>query len=238
MADEKKPEGTEDEMEMEKASVAVKEPTKATQENTVEKEAAVPGEEQVSEVVDKAMYDELQAKYHALEAEAEALRAAGDMARAEKVAFDEKEVIKSLPAEAQEYISKMKAQKDAAEEQLRKAKEAEAEASAIAKAKELTAIPTDEATLIGVIKSADQQVIDLLTTINSAIEATVLTEVGKNKGEAGETVVSSEDAWTAIESVAKGIQEECKVSKEKAIAMTIEAQPELYANYIKQGGTK
>lgn len=206
-----------------------------TKEEKVDKEAAFSGEEQVSETVDKAMYDELMAKFHALESEATELRNAA-VVRTEKAAFDEAEVLKSLSPEVQEYVAKMRIQKEAAEELLRKAKEAEAESAAIAKAKELSAIPADESTLVDVIKSADPKIVDLLTTINNAIEATVLTEVGKNKGESGEAIATGDDAWDKIVSFAKNIQEERKISKEKAIAVTIEENPDLYANYIKQGG--
>ena len=76
--------------------------------------------------------------------------------------FDEAEVVKGMPKEAREIFQKMQAQKNAAEEELRKAKEAEKDAKAIAKAKELKAIPVEQDKLVDILKRADADLIGIL----------------------------------------------------------------------------
>lgn len=147
-------------------------------------------------------------------------------------AFDETETIKSMPAEAKALFEKMKNQKEAAEEELRKAKEAEVEANAIAKAKELKAIPVAQDVLVGIIKNASKDVLDILAVANAAIEGTVLDEVGKSNPGPGTT-----DAWDKIEKMADAYVESQKVTKAKAISMVIKEKPELYREYL-QGGMK
>lgn len=150
--------------------------------------------------------------------------------KAKAAAFDETETIKSMPAEARAMFEKMKNQKEAAEEELRKAKEAEADAAAIAKAKELKAIPVEQSVLVGIIKSASKDVLDILAVANAAIEGTVLSEVGKSHTGAGTT-----DAWSKIEKKADDYVTEHNVTKAKAISMVIKENPELYKEYL-QGG--
>lgn len=147
-------------------------------------------------------------------------------------AFDETETMKSMPADVRAMFEKMKNQKDAAEEELRKAKEAEAESAAIAKANELKAIPVSQEVLVGVIKNASKDVLDILAVANAAIEGTVLSEVGKSHTGTGTT-----DAWSKIEKKADEYVTEKNVTKAKAISMVIKENPELYKEYL-QGGAK
>lgn len=147
-----------------------------------------------------------------------------------KVAFDETETMKSMPANVRAVFEKMKNQKDAAEAELRKAREAEAEANAIAKANELKAIPVEQSVLVGIIKNASKEVLDILAVANAAIEGTVLDEVGKSHTGAGAT-----DAWSKIEKKAEEYVTEHNVTKAKAISMVIKDNPELYKEYL-QGG--
>lgn len=149
-----------------------------------------------------------------------------------KAAFDETETMKSMPAEVRAVFEKMKIQKEAAEEELRKAKEAEAEAAAIAKAKELKAIPVPQETLVGIIKNASKEVLDILAVANAAIEGTVLDEVGKSHRGEGTT-----DAWSKIEKKADEYAAEHNVTKAKAISVVIKNNPDLYKEYL-QGGAK
>jgi len=145
------------------------------------------------------------------------------------------EVLKSLPENVRELFKKMKAQKEAAEEAIRKAKEAEEHAQAVAKAAELKALPIEQDKLVNVIKGCSKEVLELLTTINAAMEETVLGEVGKSRVNAGANAGTSNAAWDKIEAKAAEIQKSRGVSKAKAISIVIEENPDLYKEYL-QGG--
>ena len=147
-----------------------------------------------------------------------------------KAAFDEEETLKSMPAAARAMFIKMRTQKEAAEEEVRKAKDAEAQAEAVAKAAELKALPIETDKLVGVLKNCSAEMVDVLTTINAAIEGTVLDEVGKsNPGSKGA------DAWAKIEAKADEIAKRDNVTKQKAVSIAIKENPELYKEYL-QGG--
>lgn len=147
--------------------------------------------------------------------------------------FDESEVLKGMPEAAREMFAKMKQQKEVAEEELRKAKEAEEESAAVAKAKELKAIPIEQDKLVGIIKKADQEVLDLLTTVNAAIEGTVLDEVGKSHK--GGDQDAGNDAWSKIEAKADEVAKRDNITKAKAVSVVIKENPELYKEYLKEG---
>jgi len=148
---------------------------------------------------------------------------------------DFEEILKSLPENARELFKKMKAQKEAAEEAIRKAKEAEEHAQAVAKAAELKALPVEQDKLVNVIKGCSKEVLELLTTINAAMEETVLGEIGKSRANAGAGAGTSNAAWDKIEAKAEEIQKSRGVSKAKAISIVIEENPDLYKEYL-QGG--
>lgn len=144
--------------------------------------------------------------------------------------FDEEETIKSMPEAARAIFAKMKAQKEAAEEELRKSREAEQQAEAVAKAAQLKALPVASDKLVDVIKGCSPEMLDLLTSINQAIEGTVLDEVGKSApGSAGT------DAWGMIEAKAVEIAKRDGVTKQKAVSIAIKENPDLYKEYL-QGG--
>lgn len=147
-----------------------------------------------------------------------------------KADFDEEETLKSLPEAARAMFAKMRAQKEAAEEEVRKAKEAEKTAEAVAKAAELKALPIESEKLVGVLKNCGADMIDVLTTINAAIEGTVLSEVGKSFFSSGGT-----DAWSKIEAKADEIAKRDNVTKQKAVSIAIKENPGLYKEYL-QGG--
>lgn len=146
--------------------------------------------------------------------------------------FDETETLKSMPKEVREMFEKMKSQKEAAEAEIRKAKEAEQHAEAVAKAKELKAIPVEEDKLVGIIKNADKDLLDVLAVVNAAIEGTVLDEVGKRHSGAGK---DSNDAWNKIEAKATEIAKRDSISKAKAVSVVISENPELYKEYLDGG---
>lgn len=153
--------------------------------------------------------------------------------KANDAASNEEDIIKAMPEEARALYTKMKAQKEAAEEAIRKAKEAEAQATAIAKAAELKAIPIEQDKLVGILKGASPELLEVLTAINSAIESTVLGEVGKRSP--GQASSSSEEAWAKIEAKAAEIAKAKGISKAKAISQAVEENPDLYKEYL-QGG--
>lgn len=151
----------------------------------------------------------------------------------------EEELLKSMPEGARAVFEKMRAQKEAAEAEVRKAAEREAEAAAVAKAASMKAIPVEQEKLVGILKSCTPEVAELLETISKAIETTVLDEVGKNRGNGAADVVTStsDDAWNKLEKKAEEIAKRDSVTKEKAIAKALDENPELYREYI-NGGAK
>lgn len=152
-----------------------------------------------------------------------------------KASFDEEEVLKGMPESARQYFEKMKMQKEAAEEEVRKAKEAELTAEAVAKAKELKALPVDEDKLVGIIKSASSDVLELLATVNAAIEGTVLDEVGKSNAKGPDGPTDANAAWAKIEAKADEVAKRDNITKAKAVTVVIKENPDLYKEYL-QGG--
>lgn len=145
--------------------------------------------------------------------------------------FDEAEVLKSMPEAIREEFLKMRAQKEAAEEQVRKAAEEKLEADAVAKAATLKSLPVEQSVLVEIIKSADDKVVEVLSTVAAAIDGTVLSEVGK----AGKGKNDNGDAWGKIEAKAVEIAERDSVTKQKAIGIAIKENPELYREYLNGG---
>lgn len=147
------------------------------------------------------------------------------------LSFDEAEVIKSLPDALRSEFMKMREQKEAAEEQVRKAAEEKLEAEAVAKAATLKALPVEQATLVQILKNCDPAIVEVLTSAAAAIEGTVLTEVGKaGKGK------PDTDAWSKIEAEAEKVAARDSVTKQKAISIVIKENPGLYKEYL-NGGT-
>jgi chromosome segregation ATPase len=153
---------------------------------------------------------------------------------AKKAAFDEEETMKAMPKEARELFTKMKAQKDAAEEELRKSKEAEKHAEAVSKAAALKALPVEQEKLVELVKGASPAVLELLSTVATAMEETALGEVGKNKAGTGNASTSNE-AWAQIEAKAAEVAKKDNISKAKAISKVVDENPDLYKQYL-QGG--
>jgi hypothetical protein len=151
-------------------------------------------------------------------------------APAEPVGTDEEEVLKSMPEAAREAFINMRAQKEAAEEQVRKAAEEKAHAEAVAKAKSLKALPVDEETLTEIVKGCDARTLELLTNAAAAIESTALSEVGKRGQGPAET-----DAWAKIEAEAAKIAERDGVTVQKAVGTAIKEHPDLYREYLNGG---
>lgn len=145
--------------------------------------------------------------------------------------FDETEVLKAMPEGLRATFIKMREQKEAAEEQVRKAAEEKAEAEAVAKANTLKSLPVEHDVLVNILKGCDQSIVDVLTAAATAIDEAVLGEVGKAKRETG----GSDDAWGKIEAKAEEIAKRDNVTKQKAISIVIKENPELYKGYLDGG---
>lgn len=148
------------------------------------------------------------------------------------VGFDETETLKAMPENIRAEFLKMRAQKEAAEEQVRKNAEEKREAEAVAKAASLKALPVSQETLVSILKSCDQSVVDVLSTVAAAIDGVVLNEVGKSGKQAKATSAS---AWEQIEAAAEGIAQRDSITKQKAIGVVIKERPELYKEYLDGG---
>jgi hypothetical protein len=146
--------------------------------------------------------------------------------------ISEEEIMKNMPEAAKELFLKMKLQKEAAELAVAKMKEAEQHAEAVRKAAELKALPIEHDKLVNILKSADADVVALLTSAAAAIEAATLSEIGKSvEG----SLSGSADAWDRIEAKAEELMKSAKITKAKAITQIIEENPDLYKEYL-QGG--
>lgn len=143
--------------------------------------------------------------------------------------FDEEETLKSMPTEIREYVTKMRLQKETAEAELIKAREAEKNSEAIAKAAELKSLPIESGKLVDVLKRCDSDMVDVLTAINAAIDSTVLKEVG------GTSINKSTDAWAKIEKKAQEIADRDSITVAKATSTVIKENPELYKEYLEGG---
>lgn len=150
---------------------------------------------------------------------------------------DDEQVAKSLegldPA-LRDYVDRLAKQKEAAETIAKEAIAKERHSEAVAKAEELRALPVEKSALVDFIERSDSGTVDMLTSIAKGIEGTVLTEVGKSY--TGESFAgSSADSWGKIESCAVTIAKERNITKEAAISVVIDEQPELYRDYLKGG---
>ena len=145
---------------------------------------------------------------------------------------DDETILKSMPDNIREEFIKMRAQKEAAEELVRKNEADRIEAEAVAKAATLKSLPVEQAKLVGILKNCDKDIADVLSAAAAAIDSAVLTEVGKS-GEGK----STQDAWEKIENEADAIAKRDSITKQKAIAIVLKEKPELYREYL-NGGAK
>lgn len=151
------------------------------------------------------------------------------------VGFDETEVLKAMPEQARAMFEKMREQKEAAEEQVRKNAEEKAEAAAIAKAATMKSLPIEQAKLVEILKSCGDEVTELLAAASAAIDNAVLNEVGKSKGNGASNVDGAGDAWSKIEAKAEEIAKRDSITKQKAVSVAIKENPALYKEYLDGG---
>ena len=143
------------------------------------------------------------------------------------------EVLKSLDPAVQKVFKSLQAQKEAAEQVAKQLTEQKEEEEAIKKAKALKALPVEEEKLVQVVKGISDDVYEILKSAAKVLEESdIFEEVGKGKGGADST-----DAWSKIEKKADEIAKRDGITKEKAIGVVINENPELYKEYL-SGGVK
>lgn len=141
-------------------------------------------------------------------------------------------VLKNLDPSVQKVFKSMQAQKEAAESVAKAAAEEKEEQEAVTKAKDLKALPVDEAKLVSIVKGIDPEVFEVLKAASKALEdGGLFDELGVAKGK--DTPASNSDAWDQIEKAAKTIADDQKVTIEKARTMAIKENPALYREYLK-----
>jgi len=146
---------------------------------------------------------------------------------------DFEEILKSLDPAVQKVFMSLKAQKEAAEQVAKQLTEQKEEEEAIKKAKALKALPVEEEKLIQVVKGISDDVYEILKSAAKVLEESeIFEEIGKGKGGA-----SSTDAWSKIEKKAEEIAKRDGITKEKAIGIVINENPDLYREYL-NGGAK
>ena len=148
----------------------------------------------------------------------------------EKDEETEEDMFKSMTPAAQEIFKSMQAKVAAAEEIAKQAKEKEDNDKAIAKAKEIAALPVEEDKLVEMMKSVSDEVFEILKTASKLVEES---ELLKEKGQATGANQST-DAWDAILTKAKKIQEKDGTTIEKAVSQVMNDEPELYQKYIEE----
>jgi hypothetical protein len=158
-----------------------------------------------------------------------------EVAKSKPKAADEfEEILKSASPEVAAFMKTMKVQKDLAEEAARVAIEKARNDEVVAKAKTLTNLPVEQDALVTILKGASTEVLELLEKANSAIETSLLTEVGKSKGNAP-SGLGANAAWGKLEKRASEIAARDKITVEKAMGVAMREHPDLYKEYVDGG---
>lgn len=154
----------------------------------------------------------------------------------------EEEILKSVKDPAVRALLETQIAKTrAAEEEVRKAREAEVNREAISKAKEVPGVGADEETLAGIYKKlknidADlcEQVFGVFKSASALInDAGAFTTTGKDAPGAQYSAADEEAAWGAIEKAADAIVAKEGISKSAAVTKAIKENPALYEQYLK-----
>ena len=169
------------------------------------------------------------------ETKAELEKIKEEMKKSKEPAQEEnfEEILKSLDPTVQNVFMSLKAQKEAAERVAKQLTEQKEEEEAIKKAKALKALQVEEEKLVQVVKGISDDVYEILKSAAKVLEESeIFKEIGKGKSGA-----SSTDAWSKIEKKADEIAKRDGITKEKAIGIVINENPELYREYL-SGGAK
>lgn len=144
----------------------------------------------------------------------------------------------NLDPAVRELVEKSLARSKAAEMAVIKMQEEKRDAELVAKSSSLSKIPEADTKVLNFLKSisgvagAVDTAMDIFGTANTLIEkGAAFQEVGSNGNAGSANTESADAAWAAIEKAANDLVVKAQVSKQKAITMVMEQQPELYAAY-------
>ena len=210
--------------------------------------AAMEAEKVAGEKAGKAPFAQLQADKEKLDEENKKLEKAKTDLEAEVAKLrnpeskSEDEVLKSVDPAIRALIEKSRNEAAAANAAILKMKDEADQAEALAKAKELSNLGADEATLVKslkVLKNKDTEcytnVLNILKAANTKLsEGLNLDGVGSsvNKGVNVDVTKAADVAWVAVEKAADEISKARKCTKEAAITAVISEQPDLYNAYL------
>ena len=151
----------------------------------------------------------------------------------------EEDILKNVDPAVRAILEKSRAQAAAAEAAVRKMKEEQDTAEAIAKAKELPNLCTGEEELSSVLKSlkaTDEKLFNTVFGIMKSADAVIAKGAAfEEKGTSQEgngNIQKAADAWAKIETAAAEIAKSRNITKEAAVSVVIEEQPDLYRSYL------
>lgn len=144
----------------------------------------------------------------------------------------------NLDPAVRDLVEKSLARSKAAEIAVIKMQEEKRDAELVAKSSSLSKIPEADTKVLNFLKSisgvagAVDTAMDIFGTVNTLIEkGAAFQEMGSNGNAGSANTAGSDAAWAAIEKAANDLVAKGQVSKQKAITMVMEQQPELYAAY-------
>lgn len=151
----------------------------------------------------------------------------------------EEDILKNVDPAVRAILEKSRAQAAAAEAAVKKMRDEQETAEAINKAKELSNLGAKEdelATVLKSLKATDSKLFDtvfgIMKSANAVIEkGAAFSELGSNH-EGEDNVKKAADAWNKIEKAAAEIAKNRNITKEAAVSVVIDEQPELYKSYL------
>lgn len=202
--------------------------------------AKCAGKEESKAELDKAAEDLKAANEAKALAEKEKETANAELAKMKQEANkSEEDILKNVDPAVRAILEKSRAQAAAAEAAVRKMKEEQDTAEAIAKAKELPNLGTGEEELSSVLKSlkaTDEKLFNTVFGIMKSADAVIAKGAAfEEKGtsqEGNDNIQKAADAWAKIETAAAEIAKSRNITKEAAVSVVIEEQPELYRSYL------
>lgn len=202
--------------------------------------AKCAGKEESKAELEKAAEDLKAANEAKAQAEKEKEEANTELAKMKQDASQsEEEILKNVDPAVKAIIEKARTQAAAAEAIAKKMRDEQETAESIAKAKELPNLGTGEIELANVLKSlkaTDAKLFDTVFGIMKSADAVIAKGAAfEEKGtshEGDNNVQKAADAWAKIETAAAEIAKSRNITKEAAVSVVIEEQPDLYRSYL------
>lgn len=152
---------------------------------------------------------------------------------------EEKELMKGASPELKAYLEKRNKEMEETKLEIKKMKEREFEKEAVSKAKTVTNIAVKNSVLADIYKRCmateddklAEDVFEVFKTADKVIKEG--SELFKEKGSTEGNVDNT--AWGKVESQAVELAKSKSISKEQAITEVLQSDPELYAQYQKEG---